>query len=187
MTKINDRAIALVADAAGFDDKNLATAIAVALAESGGDRDAISITNDYGLWQINKRAHAKLFTQYQWNREADNAKMAKAVWDGAGWKAWTVWKTGAYLRYKARAERVAKEYIVNKPPPLPEIPNPLEPLTNLVGFVTNTDNWKRLAYFIFGAILIAIAIWKLSGSPTPSPIKKVNIKRATKIVKGGKR
>lgn len=178
MVKISDRAIALVADGAGFDDKNLATAIAVALAESGGNRDAISPTNDYGLWQINKKAHPQLFTKYQWNKEVDNAKMAKQVWDGAGWSAWSAYKNGSYLRYKSRAEKVAKEYITNRPD---DLPNPLDPLNtaitsvnNIVSFITDPNNWIRVGYFIGGLLLLSLAAWKLTDTTPAKAVKVIN-------------
>ena len=57
MARLNEFQIAGYALAAGFPPNEIATATAVALAESGGDTNATNHnTNgsyDYGIWQIN--------------------------------------------------------------------------------------------------------------------------------------
>lgn len=80
--------------------KFLDDAIAIVLAESGGNPEAISSTNDYGLWQINRKYHADLFGKYKWNDPADNTKMAHEVWKAAG-NSWSPWATYGGSRYAA--------------------------------------------------------------------------------------
>jgi LysM repeat protein len=64
----------------------------IAMAESGGNPNAISPTNDYGLWQING-SHGSLATL---NPQA-NARSAVIVSsNGTNWNPWTTYRTGAY-------------------------------------------------------------------------------------------
>jgi hypothetical protein len=64
----------------------------IATAESGGNPNAISPTNDYGLWQING----------SWGSMASlnpvtNAHSAVTISnDGTNWGAWTTYTSGAY-------------------------------------------------------------------------------------------
>ena len=101
MARYNEFQIAGFAKAAGFPDNEIATATAVALAESGGDAAATNKnTNgsyDYGLWQINT-VHGALLNQGDKFNPLDNAKMALTVWRGAGgkWTPWSVYKSGVY-------------------------------------------------------------------------------------------
>jgi len=64
----------------------------VAMAESGGDPNAISPTADYGLWQINASHGAEATLNPQGNAEAAVAISS----DGSDWGAWTTYTTGAY-------------------------------------------------------------------------------------------
>lgn len=99
-----------VAQQAGFSGDNLAIAVAVAKAESGGNPAAIGDYDlphagcrSYGLWQINScpdrdtsgpRADtAALLTP------AGNAAAAYAISGGSNWHPWTTYNTGAYLVY----------------------------------------------------------------------------------------
>lgn len=49
---------------AGFRGENIKEAWAIAMRESGGRPDAISVTGDYGIFQFNKAAHGE---QKWWN------------------------------------------------------------------------------------------------------------------------
>lgn len=108
MTVLNAGQIATVARSAGFTGRDLAIAVAVCLAESGGKTDDINPINnaDFGLWQINK-VHADLLSSGSWSNPADNARMARAVWQSQGWSGWTTYTSGAYLVYMASATTAA--------------------------------------------------------------------------------
>jgi hypothetical protein len=101
MARLNEFQIAGYALAAGFPPNEIATATAVALAESGGDTNATNHnTNgsyDYGIWQINT-VHGGLLNQGDKFNPLDNAKMALTIWKGAGnkWTPWSVYKSGVY-------------------------------------------------------------------------------------------
>jgi hypothetical protein len=95
MANLTPQQVAGYAKAAGFPASEIATATAVAFAESGGNPSAshrnTNGSTDYGLWQINT-IHGSLLNQGDRNNPADNAKMAYTVWQRAGGK-WTPWAT----------------------------------------------------------------------------------------------
>ena len=67
-------------------------AASIAMAESGGNPNAISPTNDYGLWQING-SHGALATL----NPLGNAEAAVSISsNGTSWGAWTTYTSGAY-------------------------------------------------------------------------------------------
>lgn len=112
--RLSDAQIAGLAKSAGFPDNQIATAVAVALAESSGRIDAVGGPNfngsyDYGLWQINESAHPEKFRQWPNWWTATNASMAFAVWSEAGkrWTPWSVFNSGAYLMYMPRGTAAA--------------------------------------------------------------------------------
>lgn len=92
---------------AGFSSTQLATAVAVAKAESGWDPDATHYntngSTDYGLWQINS-VHTAILASGEWSDPNANARMAKAVFDQQGWPAWTTWSSRAYRQYLPAAQ-----------------------------------------------------------------------------------
>lgn len=104
--------IGTVAQNAGFTGNDLVTAVAIALAESGGNPNALGDTNigsgtgSFGLWQINADAHPEYgpdFTQLY--DPQTNADAAYAVYQAAGgFTPWTTFKTGSYSGYVASVE-----------------------------------------------------------------------------------
>jgi hypothetical protein len=69
------------------------TAAEIAEAESGGNPNALSPTDDRGLWQINA-SHGSLST---FNPQA-NAKAAILISDdGTDWEPWTTYVEGSYI------------------------------------------------------------------------------------------
>jgi LysM repeat protein len=79
-------------DKAGGSPGQARTAAEIALAESGGNPDAVSPTNDYGLWQVNA-SNGSLATL---NPRA-NARSAVVISrDGADWSAWTTYRDGGF-------------------------------------------------------------------------------------------
>lgn len=112
--RLSDAQIAGWAKSAGFPDDQIATAVAVALAESSGRIDAVGGPNyngsyDYGVWQINESAHPEKFQQWPDWWSVTNANMAFAVWSAAGrrWTPWSVYNSQAYLLYMPRGTAVA--------------------------------------------------------------------------------
>lgn len=107
--KLSADEIAEVAAAAGFNkSKNmLATAVAVALAESSGRTNAVSPTGCcIGLWQINVEVHP-----YTRKEMEDPAQNAAAAWNiskqGATWKPWDAYTNGSYMGFILQANAAA--------------------------------------------------------------------------------
>lgn len=130
-----------------FITKNLWTgedwpvAIAVALAESNGETDALgwvsgSDNYDHGIFQIsNKWQQLRgdgspgplAIIGGHWRNPYRNAEAARMVFDervkidGDGWNAWSVYKTGSYLKFMPAALVAIKCPIVPKFFPNPVI------------------------------------------------------------------
>ena len=101
--------IAQLAANAGFSGQDLATAVSIALAESGGHADAYNPERaagaaqgkgSYGLWQIYITAHPE-FSAAELIQPDYNAAAAFAVYTQAGhsFKPWSTFKNGAYLAH----------------------------------------------------------------------------------------
>ena len=77
---------------AGGSPAHAFMAAEIAMAESGGNPNAISPTDDFGLWQING-SHGSLATL----NALQNAKSAIILSDdGTNWGPWTTYHSGAY-------------------------------------------------------------------------------------------
>ncbi|MGH3434506.1 MAG: transglycosylase SLT domain-containing protein [Thermocrispum sp.] len=118
MSKLSPADIAQHALDAGFRGDALTTAVAVAMAESGGDPRAHNATppdNSYGLWQINmlgglgpaRRDQFDLESNRELFRPSENAGAAKQIFDDAGdsWGPWSTYTNGAYRQYLDEARR----------------------------------------------------------------------------------
>lgn len=123
--KLSPHEIAYVA-AKYWSGNDLLIAVAVALAESGGDTDALgrsesgaSIGNrDHGLWQISGRWHGDKIAKVSptpvffksWRNPYVNADLAHQVFTEranatqSGWTAWATFNSGAYEKYMADAQ-----------------------------------------------------------------------------------
>lgn len=133
MATLTPDTIAKVAWNAGFgrDVPTLARAVAIALAESGGNPNAHNgnaATGDdsYGLWQINMigsmgPARRKQFGITSNAELYDPQINANAAWklssSGRVWSPWSVFKNGTYTKHMATAETAAKAVIAGAPGP----------------------------------------------------------------------
>ena len=87
------------AAAAGFSGADLATAAAIALAESSGNPSAYNPEGSYGLWQIYLPAHPE-YAGANLNDPLVNAQAAFAIYSAAGgFSPWSTYKSGSYLAY----------------------------------------------------------------------------------------
>lgn len=123
MAVLPDDKIAGIALNAGFKGTALTVAVAVALAESGGDPQAHNgnaRTGDdsYGLWQINmlgamgpeRRARYNLPNNEALYDPGTNARVAYAMWkERGGFGAWSTYNHGTYLPKMARASAAVKK------------------------------------------------------------------------------
>ncbi|MFJ6675615.1 type VII secretion target [Actinosynnema sp. NPDC091369] len=117
MSKLSPEQIARHAHDAGFRGQDLTIAVAVALAESGGDPRAHNATppdNSYGLWQINmlgamgpaRRREFGLESNRELFDPAENARAANKIsGDGRSWTPWSTYTNGAYKRHLDEARR----------------------------------------------------------------------------------
>lgn len=98
------------AKGAGFSGDDVDIAVAVAMAESGGNTTSHNTTppdDSYGLWQINMYGALGPARRKAFGLKADadlfdpvvNARAAKSVKDGSGWDAWTTYTTGKYKQF----------------------------------------------------------------------------------------
>jgi hypothetical protein len=117
--------IAAYASAAGFPSGELTTAVAVALAESGGDTNAkgdVSLQSatwgpSVGVWQIRSLTAAalaretnavdKLRVAGKLTDPAYNAHVAHAIWASRGWGPWSTYPL-ASTRYLPQARAAVK-------------------------------------------------------------------------------
>lgn len=104
--------IAQYARAVGLSGQALILAVAIALAESGGDPTAhnpgngtTDIEDSYGLWQINILAHS----EYSASKLTDPAYNAQAMFTisrgGSDWTSWGSYTSGRYLTYMGQAQQ----------------------------------------------------------------------------------
>jgi hypothetical protein len=117
MSKLSPEQVARHAHDAGFRGQDLTIAVAVALAESGGDPRAHNATppdNSYGLWQVNmlgslgpaRRDEFGLESNRELFDPAVNARAANKIsGDGQSWTPWTTYTSGAYKRHLDEARR----------------------------------------------------------------------------------
>jgi len=103
--------IAGYAGNAGFSGPDLQVAVAVALAESGGDPGAVGDTNitpggSIGLWQINLKAHPE-YTAAQLTDPQANANAAYSVYRSAGnqFTPWSTYTGGQYADFIVQAQQ----------------------------------------------------------------------------------
>lgn len=85
---------------AGGNPSFAAMAAAISMAEnSSGDPTLVNATDDVGLWQINQPSHPEYTTEWLQN-PLNNAKAAVTISNnGANWKPWVTYQTGAYQQY----------------------------------------------------------------------------------------
>lgn len=112
MAILTDQQIATTARAAGFSGSGLVTAIAVALAESGGNPQAQGINRsasggiasiDRGLWQINNVFHAEVSDACAFSPPCAAQQTFRISHQGSNWSPWATFNSGAYRSFTARA------------------------------------------------------------------------------------
>lgn len=192
MPSLSDTQIVEAVVAAGFPRESWPTAVAVALAESGGNSDATNRntngSTDYGLFQINS-IHADLLSKHVWASPVDNAKMALAISsNGTNWLPWVAYKTGSHRKFVARAQiAIHMKYPNGKyynPSPeeyLGAVPEAVGGgVSGFFGAVMNGHTWVRIALVIVGAALIYLAILQANKGTILSAAKLAITKKAVK-------
>lgn len=175
---ISDSMIAAYAKGVGFTGDDAVTATAIAIGESGGNANAHNyniLTRDdsYGLWQINmfgslgqpRLIQFGIVIKEQLLDPGTNAKAAYSIFKAQGFKAWSVWVSGAYRVHMARAKTAvdaAANVIVNPSTgtqvggKVGDIIDSLNPLPGLMKWVE--AGVLRIAGFVAGAVLVVLAV-----------------------------
>jgi hypothetical protein len=201
--KLTPENIAVPAISAGWakGSKDLGIAIAVALAESGGETQQISGPNhdgshDYGLWQINDLAHPDLMKPgVDWSNQFINAQMAHTIWAKSGWNAWSAYKNGSYVLHLLQGQSAANNPSVLSPDRggvLGETARGAELAASdvvnndwikaIVGFfklfgqaaiwIADPGNWLRVAKVAIGGALVVGGIYVVTRPALEPAIKK---------------
>jgi len=154
-------------DAAGAKHSELAWAVAIALAESGGDRTAVGHTGgaacgEYviGLWQICRPSMANdLFDG------SANAQVAWSLYSGRGRKfegTWSVFPDPARAQLPQAEVAVKGTHRdrpgVTRPSAWPVFGDILDAIGFLVGWITDGQTWIRLGETLGGAVLILLGL-----------------------------
>lgn len=188
--------IAAAAKAGGFPDSEIPLAVAIALAESGGNPRAHNATppdNSYGLWQINmygplgpaRRAQYGLQNNDELYDPVKNARAAYAIRRGQGWTAWSVYTNNRYKRYLSDAQNV-------KIPILPPIPDVVPDVATELAQIMNAPmEWInkglfRVSMFVGGGVLLLAGIALLAMQGQNAAVAKLAKPIAGAVGKVGK-
>jgi murein DD-endopeptidase MepM/ murein hydrolase activator NlpD len=111
---MNESQLFALAIEAGASPQEAVILAAIAMAESGGNPNALNPNDNngrqssYGLWQISTGTHAA--PAQNWNDPLTNARLAVQKLRSQGWKAWGTYTSGAYERYLGPAQQALSQY-----------------------------------------------------------------------------
>lgn len=164
MAALSDSQLASVVKQAGFPASSWPTAIAIILAESGGNPNAthknLNGSTDYGLFQINS-VHGSLLQQGSWSDPVANARMGLAVSsNGSNWKPWTTFNTGAYRLFLPRASNASGSPVT---PISPDIQQVSSPVASTFGAIFDPHSYYRIGMFLFGTLLVLMSVESATG------------------------
>lgn len=204
MPSLSYEQLASVALGAGVPKANAATAVAIAMAESGGNpnaHNAVPPDNSYGLWQINmlgsmgpaRRKQFGLSSNDELFNPATNARAMFAISGGGkNWSPWTTYTRGTFMAFlpsaRAAVGDVGTGAVV--------VPAGLADDTGLTAIrqafetLTNPREWRRFGMFMAGWLLLVIALIKFSGTTgtvMDAAKKVVPIAKVAKVAKLVKR
>jgi peptidoglycan hydrolase-like protein with peptidoglycan-binding domain len=120
VTQLTDVQIARYAYNAGIRDAGLPIAVAVALAESNGQTDAVNVTGntppsrDRGVWQINDYWHPEVSDAEAFDPARAAIETSRITNNGADWHQWATYNHGSYLKYMDRG-RMAAQQVTGSP------------------------------------------------------------------------
>lgn len=157
-----------VVTSAGWTGNEAVKAFAIARAESGGVTDATHTnangSTDYGTFQINS-VHKDLLASGDWKNPADNARMAKTLYDAAGnrFTPWAAFNSGAYAMFLGTAQAASG----GASAPVADTSSP--PSSGGVD-ITSGSTWIRVAEFAAGGILIMLFTASLVANSPMGPM-----------------
>jgi len=197
--KISDAQIAAAASAAGIPAAQVPTAVAIAIAESGGDpssHNSIPPDDSYGLWQINmlgslgpeRRQKFGLTSNEQLYDVATNARaMAALSSGGTNWRPWTTYTRGTYLLYMSRGQAAAgaPDPTGVTVTPVGSVSDTTQNLTNVLKMLQNPKFWLFVAMLWGGIALTFYGIMKMTGDNQLSGVTKGVLKAGVGLIPGG--
>lgn len=147
MTTMTPGQIATVAARAGFSGTGLVRAVAVAMAESGGNPRAVGVntdkwrSRDRGLWQINSHWHRDVSDADAFNPDAAARHAHRISRGGRDWSPWATWPVAASV-HMGRAQLAAAQ--VTRPGTAPAFQPgiPIIPPSDLIPGLPNSDGTK---------------------------------------------
>lgn len=112
MAILPDNAIASYAARNGFTGNGIVMAVAIALAESGGDTNARGVNRsksgtvlsvDRGLWQINSVYHKEVADSCAYDANCSAGAAYRISNRGTDWRQWSTYGNGRYRQFMQRA------------------------------------------------------------------------------------
>lgn len=190
-TVLGDEQIAALA-AKCWQKQNQIIAVAVCLAESGGNEHASNYCC-VGLWQINVLVHTQ-YTKKAMENGVANVTAACVIFHAAGgWQPWESYTNGSYKQYLPRAQKAVKEWArsgsgenvegLTEPFGGPHSEGAAEATVNaaksalswtaelakVLHFLGSSSGWLRVGKVALGGVLLLIALDELSKiGPGPS-------------------
>lgn len=113
MSIFSDNDLTKVARGAGFTGNGLVMAVAIALAESGGENNATGynrdsqghiLSVDRGLWQINSAYHSEVSAACAYNPGCSAQQAYRISNQGGSWVQWSTFTNGRYRSFLSRAQ-----------------------------------------------------------------------------------
>lgn len=162
--------IAAAAKAGGFTGTQIPIATAIALGESGGNPHAHNSTppdDSYGLWQINmygsmgpsRRTQFGISSNEQLYDPVTNAHAAFLIYQGQGWKAWSVYSSGKYLSHLGVAQSADSSVSVPGGTS-PTVSSPggggTEGIRDLTGVLGTPGTWWRTGFVVGGSVMLLV-------------------------------
>jgi peptidoglycan hydrolase-like protein with peptidoglycan-binding domain len=118
---LSDNEIATLARRHGFTGTGLVDAIAVCLAESGGNIFASNTkgnkppSTDRGLWQLNDHYHPEVSDKQAYDPNSCCDAAYRISDSGRTWDPWSTYISGAYREFLPRAEAAVSATVLSTP------------------------------------------------------------------------
>jgi hypothetical protein len=199
MTQLSPRQLADHGATAGWHSQTLVTAVAIALAESGGKTDAHAVNareDSRGLWQINVRAHPEYASANLYD-PAVNAQAAHAIYAKSGWGPWST-HSGLFPSYLlwvptaeigvagSEVEKLSKDAgnAAQQIPGVSQATAVADSAQQALGFMQKAgqwmgdrENWARIEMTVIGGVLIIAGL-----SIVAWPVAKPAVDTAGKLI-----
>lgn len=168
MAKLSASEIASVAKAAGLAT-DVDIAVAIALAESGGNtqaHNALPPDDSYGLWQINmlgsmgpqRRRQLGISRNSDLYDPATNARAMMMISNGGkNWRPWTTYTRGTYKMYMGQAGTAAPGTTV-------PVAGGSGSLNRFADRITDKRTWTKFGTYVLGFLLIIIGVVLIVGT-----------------------